>query len=55
MIKIDFAEKTVQLWPNEYQEVITVSVTSLSFRNAQGVPKFDYPSSKLDAKRCLSR
>ena len=37
MVKIDFARKTVRLWPEEYKGTIRIEQNSLHFTNYQGI------------------
>ena len=41
MMKIDFAKKTIQFWPGEYQGQIQISLSSLSFTTLQGSSNFN--------------
>ncbi len=38
MVKIDFLQRTVQLWPDEYEGQIIIKNSSVSFKNSRGTP-----------------
>ncbi len=55
MVKIDFLQRTVQLWPDEYEGQIIITNSSISFKNSRGAPnRITFPSDWLEGQASTS-